>query len=422
MAQVPVSGRFGLVYLVFNTLFGLLSQARQAECFASVARALDPGGMFVIECFVPDLTRFDHDQRVQARSVAEDSAIIEVSVHDRVRQRVTTQMITLDGQGTHLRPVVIRYTYPAELDLMAASAGLRLAAVRRWRKTRLDAGPLAERPFGPVTVAKAYRLLHAILATAADDRLIGRNPCRIDKAGKEESDERPVIPLPVVFDLASKVPARFRALVLLATFAQLRFGELAGLRRDCLDPDACEVRIIETTAQLDKGGLRTDTPKSAAGRRVVSFPPEIVPDLRIHLDRYAEVGPRGLVFVGPKDGQLRRQNFRPIWVKACADAGIPGVHFHDLRHTGGTAAAITGATIKELMARLGHSSPRAAMIYQHATRDRDKAIADALGQLADKARTKPSGPQLAQPSTHTTRKRSKSAGLPAERATGIEPA
>ena len=147
-----------------------------------------------------------------------------------------------------------------------------------------------------------------------------------------------------------------------------------------------------------------------------------MPDLRIHLDRYAEAGPRGLVFVGPKDGQLRRQNFRPIWVKACADAGIPGVHFHDLRHTGGTAAAITGATIKELMARLGHSSPRAAMIYQHATRVRDKAIADALGQLADKARTKPSGPELAQPSAHTTRKRSKSAGLPAERATGIEPA
>ena len=79
MAQVPVSGRFRLVYLVFNTLFGLLSQARQAECFGNVARVLDPGGMFVIECFVPDLTRFDHDQRVQARSVTEDSAIIEVS-------------------------------------------------------------------------------------------------------------------------------------------------------------------------------------------------------------------------------------------------------------------------------------------------------------------------------------------------------
>ena len=127
MAQVPPGGPFRLVYLVFNTLFGLLSQARQAECFASVARVLEPGGMFVIECFVPDLTRFDHDQRVQARSVTEDSAVIEVSVHDRIRQRVTTQMITLDGQGTHLRPVAIRYSYPAELDLMASSAGLRLA-------------------------------------------------------------------------------------------------------------------------------------------------------------------------------------------------------------------------------------------------------------------------------------------------------
>ncbi len=127
MAQVPASGSFRLVYLIFNTLFGLLSQERQAECFASVARVLDPGGMFVIECFVPDLTRFDRDQRVQARSVTQDSAIIEVSVHDRPRQRVTTQMVTLDGQGMHLRPVAIRYSYPAELDLMAGVAGLRLA-------------------------------------------------------------------------------------------------------------------------------------------------------------------------------------------------------------------------------------------------------------------------------------------------------
>ena len=97
MAQVPASGRFRLVYLVFNSLFGLLSQERQAQCFGSVAGVLDPGGMFVIECFVPDLTRFDHDQRVQARSVTEDSAIIEVSVHSNAQQRVTTQMITLDG-------------------------------------------------------------------------------------------------------------------------------------------------------------------------------------------------------------------------------------------------------------------------------------------------------------------------------------
>jgi Phage integrase family len=76
-----------------------------------------------------------------------------------------------------------------------------------------------------------------------------------------------------------------------------------------------------------------------------------------------------------KGAPLRRTNFRPIWVKACVAAGASGVHFHELRHTGGTLAATTGATTKELMARLDHSSPRAAMIYQHATRDRDQAIA-----------------------------------------------
>jgi hypothetical protein len=121
------------VYLVFNTLFGLLSQARQAECFASVARVLDPGGMFVIECFVPDLARFDHDQRVQARSVTEDSAIIEVSVHDRVHQRVTTQMITLDGPGIHLRPVAIRYSYPAELPASLTGSAETSSPTRQMR-------------------------------------------------------------------------------------------------------------------------------------------------------------------------------------------------------------------------------------------------------------------------------------------------
>lgn len=147
---------------------------------------------------------------------------------------------------------------------------ISLASVRRWRKERLDAGPDAARPFGPVTVAKAYRLLHAIMQTAVEDELLRRNPCRIPDAGKEDSDERPVIALPVVFDIAGKIPARYRALVLLATFAQMRLGELAGLRRD--DLDACEVRITETLVQPDKGGLITEPPKSRAGKRTLTFP------------------------------------------------------------------------------------------------------------------------------------------------------
>ncbi len=126
MAKVPVNGPFGLVYLVFNTLFGLLSQERQASCFRNVAQVLDPGGVFVIECFVPDLARFNRGQRVQTLAVTEDSATLELSRHDAAQQRVTTQIVTLDGQGTHLRPVAIRYCWPSELDLMAEQAGLRL--------------------------------------------------------------------------------------------------------------------------------------------------------------------------------------------------------------------------------------------------------------------------------------------------------
>ena len=166
----------------------------------------------------------------------------------------------------------------------------------------------------------------------------------------------------------------------------MRCGELVGLRRGNVDLDACEIRIIETTAEFDSGGLVAETPKSRAGRRTVAFPDDLVPELRWHLDRFAQPGDRGLVFVGPKGAPLRRFNFRPIWTSACTAAGAPGLHFHDLRHTGGTLAAATGATLKELMARLGHSSTRAAMIYQHATRDRDQVIAEALGGLARQAR------------------------------------
>lgn len=264
------------------------------------------------------------------------------------------------------------------------------ATVRRWRAQHLEAGKASARPFGPVTVAKAYRLLHAIFATAADeDRIVRRNPCRIAGASKEESKEREVISLSTVFAVADAMPPRYRALVLLATFADLRWGELAGLRRENVDLDACEVRVVETVAELDGGGLLPETPKSRAGRRTVAFPPELVPELRWHLERFAEDGLRGVVFIGPNGGRMRRSNFRTIWNKARLAVGLPDLHFHDLRHTGGTLSAATGASLKELMARLGHSSVRAALIYQHATRDRDRAIAQILGGFVREMRQGP---------------------------------
>ena len=151
-------------------------------------------------------------------------------------------------------------------------AAIRDADVRRWRKERLDAGPRQARPFGPVVVAKAYRLLHGIMSTAVEDGRIRRNPCRIKGAGQEHSAERPVIPVVVLVELLDNVPARYRSLLLLATFANLRFGELAGLRRNQVDLDLCEVRVDRSTAELDDGRLIEAGPKSHAGIRTVGVP------------------------------------------------------------------------------------------------------------------------------------------------------
>lgn len=139
--------------------------------------------------------------------------------------------------------------------------------------------------------------------------------------------------------------------------------------------------------QPGKGSPHFDTPKSRAGTRTVAFPEEIAGEIRWHLEKFAEPGKQGLVFVGPKGGKLRRSNFHAsVWSKAREAAGMPNLHIHDLRHTGGTLSAATGATLKELMARLGHSSVRAAMIYQHASQDRDRLIAKGLGTLVQQAR------------------------------------
>ena len=189
-------------------------------------------------------------------------------------------------------------------------------------------------------------------------------------------------------ELLNTIPVRYRGFLLLATFASLRFGELAALRRCDIDLDRCTVRVVRSLVQMNDGVLFEDEPKSRAGRRVVAFPREIAPELRWHLERFVEPGPDSRVFTGPKGGRLRRSNFRLIWNKARDAAGLSGLHLHDLRHTGNTMAAATGASLRELEERMGHSSTRAALIYQHATRERDEAIATAMGELFATARRK----------------------------------
>jgi integrase len=149
-------------------------------------------------------------------------------------------------------------------------------------------------------VAKAYRLLHAIMTTAADDSLIRRNPSRIKGAGQEDSPERPIVPVSGLVELLNHIPVRYRAMLLLATCASLRFGELAALRRGDIDLERCCVRVTRSLVQMNDGKLIEAEPKSRAGRRVVSFPREIAPELRWHLERFVDPEADSRVFVGPK--------------------------------------------------------------------------------------------------------------------------
>jgi SAM-dependent methyltransferase len=126
LADVAVTGPFTLVYLVYNTLFNLPDAGRQAECFQNVARVLDPGGAFVLECFVLDPSRFDRGQRVEALSVTEGSVVLEVSRHDAAAQRLFKQHLVFDARGFRGLPVALRCCWPSELDLMARLAGLEL--------------------------------------------------------------------------------------------------------------------------------------------------------------------------------------------------------------------------------------------------------------------------------------------------------
>lgn len=139
MAELPVDGPFDLVILVFNTLFNLTSQAAQVQCFQNVARVLAPGGRFLIETFVPDPARYRDHQDVRVKTLDAGQLVLDAAIHDPVAQTLSMQRLHATAQGTRLVPLHMRYAWPAELDLMAQLAGLKLCERwSDWRQTPFD--------------------------------------------------------------------------------------------------------------------------------------------------------------------------------------------------------------------------------------------------------------------------------------------
>jgi integrase len=291
---------------------------------------------------------------------------------------------------SQLRPTTRElYERLLRLHILPTFGDLRLAqlnssAIRQWH------GELSGSRYpGASTVAKAYRLLRTVLNTAVEDNVIGKNPCLIEGAGVERAPERPTATIPEVFKLADAIERRYRLMVVLAAFGGLRLGELLGLRRADVDVRNGVVRIHAQALELKNGTRFEGPPKSGAGVRTVALPPQIAPELIAHLEQWTADESEALLFTEEDGSPLTRRIWNLRWQAARTKAGVGQLHFHDLRHTANTLAAATGASTKELMARMGHSTARAALIYQHATRDRDVVIAKAIGELVEAAKVKP---------------------------------
>ncbi|WP_433593959.1 tyrosine-type recombinase/integrase [Nocardia sp. CA-145437] len=262
-------------------------------------------------------------------------------------------------------------------------------------------------PDTPTLRARVYGLCTTIFNTALTDKKVPvhRNPCCIKGAGSAPRAKviRPAT-LGELETIVMTLPPRFKLMALLATWCALRFGELTELRRSDIDLPRRRIYVRRGVVRLKSKtrGIpvrKVKSPKSDAGIRDVSIPPHLIPVIEDHLRDHVGAGLAALLFPSVTDDteHLAPSTFSRHWYRACRVAGrwVEGdsddpdgkdhadLTLHDLRHTGAVLAALTGATLKELMDRLGHSTPGAAMRYQHTANDRDTAIAVALSKFVE---------------------------------------
>jgi integrase len=230
--------------------------------------------------------------------------------------------------------------------------------------------------------AHCYSLLHAVCETAVADQLLPSNPCQITGAMHAPTKRAPVIPtIPQLAALADAVPERFKVLILLKAWCGLRWGEVIELRRSDIDNDA-EVVYVSRGVTHRKAECHVDTTKQKQAHTVV-IPPHIRADVKHHLDVHTAKGDGALLFPPARGGcHLNDRVFRDYLQPALARAQIPAtMRIHDLKHFAGTQTARV-ASLPETMARLGHRTVKASLIYQSVVSGRDAEVAAALSELA----------------------------------------
>jgi integrase len=262
------------------------------------------------------------------------------------------------------------------LDTFGAKlvSAIRPKDIREWYAQTLTAKPTMR--------AHAYSLLRTIFASAVNDEVIDANPARIVGAGRSKRVHkiRPASPAELAV-LTTEMPERLRLMVTLAAWTALRFGETVELRRGDIDLSGEVIRVRRAATRVRRGYTIT-SPKSDAGIRDVDIPPHIIPLIEDHLARFVDKRRDALLFPADNGGHLRPSTLYRHWYKARTKAGRDDLRWHDLRHSSAVMTAATGASVAELMERLGHSSPAAAMRYQHAVKGRGREIAALLSKLA----------------------------------------
>ena len=245
--------------------------------------------------------------------------------------------------------------------------------IRKWHAELLRSGRHAN------TVAKIYRLFRSILATAVEDGLLRSNPCHIKRASNEVIIERPGLTPEDVHKVANAIEPRFFALVWTAALTGLRFGELTGLARRHVNLEARTVEVERSLGFVRGKGAQVGPPKTPAAYRVVTIPTSGAAILAAHLEQYSGPDQEDLVFTSVTGVPLLNRYFAPAWHRAKEASGTDAdVRFHDLRHFAGTIAATSGASLKEIKARMGQASNDAAIRYLKAAESRDREIADAI--------------------------------------------
>lgn len=240
----------------------------------------------------------------------------------------------------------------------------------------------------PSTASKAARALNGCLNMAVADGLIMRNPLELDKGWylEDVDQDRPYASPEDVERLVAVLPPRWRAVVYLASYCGLRFGEIHGLSVDDVDLVRGTVQVRRAWVEPDTSAAHIGPVKSKAGRRTIAIPPPVLPFLEQHIAQFVSPASKGFLFRGPSGAVPARSNFSTTWTRNRKKAGLPeGFHFHDLRGSGATWLAEDGATLRELMDWLGHSNPRMAERYLKRVQERPGILAERVGRRAAEA-------------------------------------